>query len=89
MYRVGAIAIFASVVIGFIVIQKMSIDTLEVKNRTLKKELATCKSAVEGRDFEAKWSEEFSEALTKELDVNLSIGDSNEESNSSFIIDRF
>ena len=68
MYKMASIALAALLLIGFIVMQQLKIDTLDIKNNSLKSKLKVCKSLNGAKEFEIKWASEFSRVY----DLNIS-----------------
>ena len=60
MYKMVSIVLAALLLIGFIVMQQLKIDILDIKNNSLKSKLKVYKSSNGAKDFELKWASEFS-----------------------------
>jgi len=68
MYKIAGLAVAILAASFYVWSLKGDIESLESKNSNLKSKLEVCKSAVDAKKFEAKWSEEFSRAY--ELNIS-------------------
>ena len=60
MYKLIAQIAIIGLFAGYTYMQRQDIESLELKNSNLQEQLKVCKSENKAKEFEQKWSEEFS-----------------------------